>query len=196
MLKPTKEDITRILANHRKHCIAESPQLKNAAVLIPLFLKNDEFHVLLMKRSDKVEYHKSQISFPGGGCDESDVTMCATALREAAEEVGLRPEDAEILGELDDCLTITSGFRVVPFVAYIPYPYSFHPNTHEVAELLETPLSLFLDPANYASRPVIYGNDFFIEYRDNLIWGATARMLWHFSELLREDAAGSTLPKS
>ncbi len=190
--KPSKEEIARILANHEKHCIAESPRLKDAAVLIPLFEKDGEFHVLLMRRSDKVEYHKGQISFPGGGRDEGDPTMRDTALREAYEEVGLRPEDAEVIGELDDCLTNVSGFRVEPFVAVVPYPYSFQPSQHEVAELLYVPLPFLMNPENYVSRAVTYGgHEYFIQYQDHLIWGATARMLHHFTDLLRDGTKAS-----
>ena len=189
MRRPNKEDITRILANHKKHCIADSLRLKPAAVLIPLFEKNDEFHILLMKRSDEVEYHKGQISFPGGGHDKEDLTMRDTALREAWEEVGLKPEDAEVICELDDCHTASSGFRVAPFVAVIPHPYPFQTNKHEVKELLDVPLSVFLNPDNYETRSMggsmHGGNEFFVQYQDNVIWGATARMLRHFADLLR-----------
>ena len=192
MRRPNKEDITRILANHEKRCIADNPRLKSAAVLIPLFEKDGEFHILLMKRSDDVEYHKGQISFPGGGRDACDLTMRDTALREAYEEVGLNPEDAEIIGELDDCHTATSDFRVAPFVAVIPYPYQFRTSKFEVKELLDVPLSLFLNPDNYETRPmadsVHGGTEFFVNYAGHIIWGATAGMLRHFADLLRADA--------
>jgi len=191
MSAPNKEDIARILARHEKHCITNNPRLKPAAVLIPLFEKEGQFHVLLMKRSDDVEYHKGQISFPGGGQDKEDLTMRDTALREAYEEVGLKPADAEIIGELDDCRTATSDFRVAPFVAVIPYPYRFQTSKREVKELLEVPLSVFLDPAGFESRAVADsvhdGREFFVNYKGHIIWGATARMLRHFADLLRAD---------
>src|SRR3990172_6543846 len=93
----------------------------------------------------------------------------------------LKPADAEIIGELDDCRTATSDFRVAPFVAVIPYPYRFQTSKREVKELLEVPLSVFLDPAGFESRAVADsvhdGREFFVNYKGHIIWGATARML-------------------
>src|SRR5262249_58054340 len=102
---------------------AQAPPLVRAAVLIPLYEVGGQVHVLLTRRTDKGDQHKGQVSFPGGRCDETDADALDTALREAYEEVGLRREDVEILGALDDMLTST-GFVVTPYVGVIPHPYA------------------------------------------------------------------------
>src|SRR4030043_592103 len=118
--------------------------LKKAAVLIPLFKKDGEYYILFTRRTDTVEHHKGQISFPGGRQDKKDKNLLATALREAQEEMGIAPRDVKILGELDDFCTVTTDFCVSPFVALISYPYPFKVNPHEIAEVIEAPLSALL----------------------------------------------------
>src|SRR4030042_879372 len=109
-------------------------KLNAAAVLVPLFSDGKEYHILLTKRSSTVLQHKGQISFPGGKPHKTDSSLLETALRESREEIGLQPKDAEIIGELDDTPTKTSGFIISPFVALIPYPYKFVRNPHEITE--------------------------------------------------------------
>src|SRR4030043_2421980 len=84
--------------------------LKKAAVLIPLFKKDGEYYILFTRRTDTVEHHKGQISFPGGRQDKKDKNLLATALREAEEEMGIRKKDARILGELDDVSTVSTDY--------------------------------------------------------------------------------------
>ncbi|MBI4267936.1 MAG: CoA pyrophosphatase [Chloroflexi bacterium] len=182
---PTRETIIDILA-HRQRKSIDNPRLRAAAVLVPLFEKSGALHVLLTRRTDDVEYHKGQICFPGGGCDAGDRTRCETALREAFEEIGLRAQDAEILGELDDSVTVTSGFLVSAFVAFIPYPYPFILNQRETKESLEVPLSVFLSLDNFKLRqvPGMNATAYFVDWRSNVIWGATAAILKNFADLL------------
>lgn len=197
MFQPTEENIAAILSKRSKKTIDDS-SLKTAAVLIPLFQKNGEFHVLLMKRTDEVEYHKGQICFPGGGRDAEDKTLCDTALREAFEEIGLETRDVRILGELDDSITATSNFLVSPFVAVIPHPYRFIPNKREVKELLEVPLSVFLTRDNYKEKSVSDGKSdhtaYFVDYGNYVIWGATANILRHFADVLLANMQSPAVP--
>jgi len=159
-----------------------------AAVLVPLYPKDGQWHILLTKRTDRVEHHKGQVSFPGGAVDATDVDLPYTALRESHEEIGLLPDDVEIIGQLDDIVTI-SNFCVTPFVGIVTRsPYAFAPHREEVAELLEVPISHLLDPANIRweerhlnGRPVLLPNYLFGEH---VIFGATARILWQFLELV------------
>ena len=105
------------------------------------------------KRSSKVDSHKGEISFPGGKRDPEDTTMLDTALRETHEEMGVRPQDVEVFGALDQTAT-TSGFCTSPFAGTIPYPYDFQPCEDEVAVVLEVPVSSLLDRVTGATKSV------------------------------------------
>jgi 8-oxo-dGTP pyrophosphatase MutT (NUDIX family) len=126
-----------------------------------------------------VDFHKGQVCFPGGTWELSDSSLLRTALREAQEEIGLRAEDAEILGELDDICTLTSNYVISPFVAMIPFPYSFEIDTKEIREVFAVPLSFLMDESNFRQESYSY------EYGGHLIWGATARILRQLIDLLR-----------
>ena len=183
-----KEKIKHILRSREKKCIPD-PELTPSAVLIPIYEKNGEHYILFTRRTEKVEYHKRQISFPGGRKDESDSNLLATALREAFEEIALRPEVVEILGELDDESTIFTNFIVSPFVGFIPYPYDFKINREEVEELMKVPIAALQDKANFHEETMTDRGRIFTTYfyhcDDQVIWGATARILKSFLDLLR-----------
>ena len=150
-----KKEIKRILAEREKKVVLSSNKPHHlSAILVPLYQKDGEYHVLLTKRSEELEYHKGQICFPGGSHHHEDDSLKETALREAYEEVGIRPEDVEILGELDSTSTLTSNFLITPFVGIIPYPYEFTVSKYEVDELVEVPLSALADDGNYWGRPI------------------------------------------
>ena len=174
-----------VLASHQKLHIHD-PQLTPAAVLLLLYRKNGEYHVLFTKRTNEVEHHKGQISFPGGAYDESDTCLMDTALRECLEEVGLKGEDVEVLGELDDMATF-SAFAISPFVGVIAYAPDFTPNPREIEEIVEIPLSTLLEPANFREETREYdGRSFpvyYYAYGEHVVWGATARILKQFLDL-------------
>lgn len=160
-----------------------------AAVMVLLYDHLGEPHVVLQKRSELVLHHKGQISFPGGAADHTDPTLEFTALRETHEELGVHPDHIDVLGRIDDIFTI-SNFRVRPYVGWLErYPYDWVYPEVEVAYLLEVPMSHLLDPANFVDdRRVVDGREHsFPAYRfgDDLIWGATARMLTNFLDLWR-----------
>lgn len=115
-----------------------------AGVLVPLYRKDDAWHVLLNRRTMHVGEHKGEIAFPGGVIEDEDATMQACALREAWEEMGIRPEDVDVLGAVDAVLTRTN-YLVYPTVGTIPYPYPFNADPREVAEVIEVPLDAVLD---------------------------------------------------
>lgn len=152
--------------------------LKCAAVLVPLAHFQDEWHILYTRRTDRVESHKGQVSFPGGACDEGETLPEETALREAEEEIGIRPIDVKVIGRLSRMVTI-SHFRVTPVVGIIPFPYAFKTAGIEVARVFTIPLLWLADRSNYwefslpgADRTVIA----YHPYDGELLWGATARM--------------------
>ena len=183
-----KKDIKRILARREKKVVLFSNKpLHPAAVLIPIYKKDGEYHVLLTKRTEEMEYHKGQICFPGGSHHKEDGNLKDTALREAYEEVGIHPEDVEILGELDSMGTLTSNFLITPFVGIIPYPYKFTVNKHEIDELIEVPFTSLADDSNYweetRSAEGVTGKASFFRYKDKVIWGATARILKQLVDL-------------
>jgi 8-oxo-dGTP pyrophosphatase MutT (NUDIX family) len=184
-LQPFKERIRAILAQHPRRIVTD-PELVCAAVLIPLLFKEGAWHVLVTQRTERVEHHKGQISFPGGACEPGDVDLLATALRETNEEIGVPPDAVEVLGVLDDFPTI-SNFVVTPFVAVIPYPFAYRLNDGEVERVIEVPLSFLRDPAHLRVERREHQGQFhdvlFWDYGPHLIWGATARMLKDLLEL-------------
>lgn len=179
----------RVLAENNKLTLTD-PSLKPAGVTCLLYLKDGEYCILLNKRSQEVEHHKGEISFPGGMMDPEDATLRDTAVREAHEEMGILPEDIEIIGELDDVRT-NSNFLMRPFVGTIPYPYAFKPSTIEVAEVLEVPISDLLDSNNRRDEIRIENGTFVNSptyvYQGHLIYGATAKVLENFLSLIEND---------
>lgn len=159
-----------------------------AAVLITLFEMDDSPHVLLTKRSQEVEHHKGEISFPGGKLDDTDRDLLHCALRETEEEVGINPEDVSIIGEMDDFYTVATNYLVAPFVGKIPYPYEFHPSEREIDEVIAVPLSIFFDENRISFDTWYISGEavklVFYHWRGHTIWGATARMLRDFTKLL------------
>lgn len=156
-------------------------ELRLAAVLVPLFVREDEVHVVLTKRTENVRTHQGQVSFPGGSWEPGDDTLQTTALREASEEVGLRTEDVDVLGVLDDLPTNVSGFLVRPFVARVPHPYNFVHDVGEVDHVFSPPLEIFADASRrreeYRERDGIRYPVYYYDVGGNIVWGATARML-------------------
>lgn len=183
-----QEKLIEVFSTRPKN-ILSSEGLITAAVLVPLFEKNGFPHVLLTKRSDHVEHHRGEISFPGGKVDPSDRDAEHCALRETSEEVGIKIEDVTVLGELDDFYTVATKFLVSPFVGVIPYPYEFRTSEREIAGLLAVPLEVFFDPERRSEDVwIVRGEPIeVISYKWNghNIWGATARILKHMVELVQ-----------
>jgi 8-oxo-dGTP pyrophosphatase MutT (NUDIX family) len=168
-----------------------SSRPQKAAVLIPLLWDADEWNLLFIRRTNQQnDRHGGQVAFPGGRCEPTDGSAENAALREAYEEVGLKPEDVQILGKVRDILTI-SNYRVTPVVANIPWPYYVKAQIDEVSRIFTIPLKWLAAPQNRIIRrrnistfkipiPVIYFNDFDGE----ILWGASARMMMLLLEAL------------
>lgn len=160
-----------------------------AAVLLPLYEKDGVQHVVVTRRTDLVEHHKGQIAFPGGAVEAADNDILTTALRETEEEIGVDRTDVEVLGSLDDIVTITN-FHVTPVVGVIATtPYAFTLHEREVAEVIEIPIAHLLDAANLSEEPrerdgVNYVN-YIYHYAGHEVWGATGRILHQYLELLQ-----------
>lgn len=175
--------IRRALSSGSRREIPTPVDFRPAAVLIPIGLGPDGEYLVFTRRTDRVEYHKGQISFPGGAVDPTDRDRVETALRESHEEIGLRPADVEVLGLLDDLAVTRSGFCITPVVGFIrKSPYPFVANPVEVAEILQVPLAWLLHPAHMQTRQLHDERgrpftDFVFDWHGHVIWGATGRIL-------------------
>jgi len=184
-----KGDLKALLKSREPKMLAcNNTHYRQASVLVPLFRKDGRFWLLFTERTSTVEYHKGEVSFPGGTVDEEDGSWERTAIREAVEEIGVREQDIEILGQLDDMTTFTSQFIIHPFVGMIPYPYPFQINRREVERLIEVPMEFFLSPSQPRPHRIERRNrslevPAFI-YGDAMIWGATERIVENFIDLL------------
>ncbi len=150
-----------------------------ASVLVPLLEKEHVLHVLLTKRTEWVKAHPGEISFPGGMYEKADVETTRTALRESQEEIGVSPEEVEVIGRLDDMTTLT-GFVITPYVGILPYPYPFTINKKEVAYLIYLPFEHLVKSVLVQEQIEYRGQRETIDciyYEGERIWGATCRML-------------------
>ena len=160
---------------------------RQAAVLVPITKSkhNNDSSIVLTVRSSNLKSHAGQVSLPGGTSEEQDSDHAATALRESYEEIGLRPEEVEILGQLGE-LVMPSGYKVTPVVGIIASDLEYVANPAEVEAIFHAPLSLILDSQAYKHSTVSYGNVertvLELNYRDYRIWGATAAILYHLAQ--------------
>jgi 8-oxo-dGTP pyrophosphatase MutT (NUDIX family) len=185
-----KERIKAALSARKRVTMAPGPV--PSAVLMPVFLKDGEYHILFTKRTENLNHHRGEISFPGGVRHAWDRDALQTALRETWEEVGILPEDVEVLGCLDDFFSI-HNYLITPFVGMIPGNYEYRINSGEIERMIEVPVSHFLQPGVFRvedwswkgrTRPV-----YFYTYRGDDIWGVTGAILKQFLDLvfLREE---------
>jgi 8-oxo-dGTP pyrophosphatase MutT (NUDIX family) len=152
-----------------------------AAVLVPFFDKDGEPYVLFTKRTSHLQYHKGEISFPGGTREPEDLDLQQTALRELFEEIAIPAENVEILGSLDQIRTVSSMFLVVPYVGYLQSGTTYRMNEQEVEEILEVPFRHFENPEIFRREirlvDQVPRNVYYYQWRNHTIWGLTARIL-------------------
>ena len=167
------------LANS-KRTVMRVDGFQQAAVLVPLIDSGAECTLLFTKRTETVDTHKGQVSFPGGVVDGTDTDPTQTALREACEEVGIIPDSVETLGILDD-ITTPIGFVITPVVGFLASIPNIVPNGAEVAEAFQIPLSFFADPRNGRKEQHVSGGRRYEVWSYNtgrhVIWGATAKIV-------------------
>ncbi|MDO9408451.1 CoA pyrophosphatase [Patulibacter sp.] len=157
-----------------------------AAVLVPLVELDGRIHVVLTRRRSDMRRHAGEISFPGGRSDPEDASPTATALREAHEEVGLPPENVEILGALSPVGTFVTGFAVYPVVGWVDHPGEWQLSPREVDVVLELELGALragYERRRLVRRGVPFTTDAYV-VDDHVVWGATGRMLTDLFERL------------
>lgn len=158
----------------------KTPQL--AAVLILIYPKDNHSHFVCIKRNAYPGVHSAQISFPGGKCDTQDANLCATALRETYEEVGIPESKIKVLRPLSELYIPPSNFLVTPYLAMSETPITFSPNPAEVQRVLEIPIDMILNEKHWISQKIKTSYAVSIDVPGwqidgEFIWGATAMML-------------------
>lgn len=161
-----------------------------AAVLVPLIDRPEGLSVLLTRRAEHLKHHPGQISFPGGRLERTDDGPAAAALRESHEEIGLPLAHVEVVGYLENYLTIT-GYSVTPVVGFVRPGFELSLDTTEVAEAFEVPLEYILDHGNLIRRETRFMGFrvpyYEIPYKQYHIWGATAGMIVGFRSRLFDE---------
>ncbi len=178
---------------------ASRSDLISAAVLLPITAGPGgagEPHILFSKKSDAVPHHKGQFAFPGGIVEERDDSRVETALREAWEEIRLPADAVEVLGLLDDTETRATQFVITPVVGIVTRQVAFRPDGREIERVIEVPLRTLRDPAIFRTELWERGGEehqvhFFDVSVEDVIWGATARILKQFLDIVdgTEEAA-------
>jgi 8-oxo-dGTP pyrophosphatase MutT (NUDIX family) len=182
-------ELKAFLSQRKKEVIIE-PLRVPSAVLVPLYKEKGKYHIVFIRRSIRVPTHKGQIAFPGGARHKTDKTLLDTALRETHEEIGVKPEDVTVLGELDDQVTTTSNFILTPFIGVIPWPFEFTLCKAEVEKLIFVPLEALMDKkSRKPEMETLNGQEYpsyAYYYHGKRIWGATARVINMFLEAISQ----------
>ena len=178
--------------SRRPRVALDRSDLVSAAVLVPV-TDRDGPHLVFTKKTSGVPHHKGQFSFPGGVVETGDGSRVETALREAWEEIRLPAEAVEVLGLLDDTPTRATNFVITPVVGIVRASVVFKPDGREIERVIEVPLATLRDPAIF--RTELWERDgephpvlFYQVSAEDLVWGATARILSQFLALLDEEA--------
>jgi 8-oxo-dGTP pyrophosphatase MutT (NUDIX family) len=169
----------------------EGKNPKSAAVMMLFYPKNGRTHLVLIVRNSYEGVHSAQIAFPGGKYEVEDITFEKTALRETYEEIGIHPDSMEIIRPFTHLYIQPSNFLVYPFLGICKNEIIFIPDTSEVADIIELPLSVFLaeDVVVSVMISTSYANNIMVpafKIEDHIIWGATAMMLSELKEVLKK----------
>jgi 8-oxo-dGTP pyrophosphatase MutT (NUDIX family) len=187
------ERLRHVLEGRVRRSIDTAPPLVRAGVLIPLVMRGNTIELLFTRRTDTVLTHKGQISFPGGQREDSDVETVETALRESYEEIGLEPSRVRVLGELDDVFTAVSSFVITPVVGLVEGDIdNLQLAPDEVKSLLVLPINQLLDPKVHTTETRHFEDQqvriHYYTVGDDIIWGATGRIVYQFLKAWEEAA--------
>jgi 8-oxo-dGTP pyrophosphatase MutT (NUDIX family) len=180
--------LTRVRLGARERRVVTGGPLVKAAVLVPI-VERDGPAVVFTKRTDTVGSHRGQISFPGGRVDPGDAGFLEAALRETEEEIGVPGRAVEPLGALDDTETVATQFVITPWVGRVREPVRYAPDGHEIERVIEVPWARLIDPValrvEHWERDGVWREMYFWDLEDgDVIWGATARILKHYLDVV------------
>jgi 8-oxo-dGTP pyrophosphatase MutT (NUDIX family) len=186
-LEQVLDDFFRASTNSRFE-FNQNQHLRDAAVLLPLVERDDQLNILFTKRAEHLKHHAGQISFPGGGYDQGDTDLAATALRETVEETGISSNKIKVIGHANQTPTI-SQYWITLYLGVVSDDYELNICANEVAEAFELPAAPFFDLNNYQKHKVIYQNNkhhyYSIDVDGRKVWGATAKLLRDFVKSLQ-----------
>jgi 8-oxo-dGTP pyrophosphatase MutT (NUDIX family) len=171
--------------------IVDSEKIRKAAVMMLFYPKKGRTHLVLIVRNSYEGVHSSQIAFPGGKFEPEDRVFENTALRETHEEVGILPGNIEIIKPFTQLYIPPSNFMVYPFLGICREEIIFIPDPNEVADIIELPLSVFLNDEIIinAEMGTYYADKISVpafKIEEHIVWGATAMMLSELKEVLKE----------
>jgi len=156
--------------------IVDDGKYRLASVLVVIYGKDPI--IVMTEKPKHMKFHAAEISFPGGKLDVSDSNLLETALRETSEEIGLTITRDQVIGQLESVITLNSGFLITPFVSVIDEIPALSSNS-EVEQIFHIPLEPFLktmapdpDPSHNIIQEM-----YTFEYQDQIVWGASARIL-------------------
>lgn len=179
----TSESLKRLNTYHPRQIEREG--FRRAGVLVPLVRLEKEIHLVFIRRSKKLSKHAGQIAFPGGGEEEQDESLWATALREGNEEVGIEPDQVQLLGRLDHVWT-PSRFVMHPFAVELP-SMPHRACIHEVDEIFSLPVRRLMEPGVFRVQFLKRGSEeyrlVFFDIPDYVVWGATGRITENFLQV-------------
>jgi 8-oxo-dGTP pyrophosphatase MutT (NUDIX family) len=179
--------------NLNGHASPTGRKLKPAAVLALIIKDGDELSLTFTQRADHLQAHAGQISLPGGRQNVGRESLAECALRETEEEVGIAPEQIELLGRWDSYETVT-GYEVTPFVGIMDGPVEFVTDPGEVADVFMVPLEFLMDPKNHRLEEKEFRGMlrrfYAMPWQGRYIWGATAGMLKALTDRLASSKAG------
>ncbi|MHC1785000.1 MAG: CoA pyrophosphatase [Anaerolineaceae bacterium] len=185
----TEQVIARLKPNSPQEFLNDQSAVRRAGVLVPLIKANGEWQLIFTRRTDMVNDHKGQVSFPGGMAEPGDIKISTTAVREAWEEIGLKPGNIQILGYLADFHTVTD-FLITPVVGFIEWPFEIILSPNEVARVFTVPMKWLLDHQNWEERSLTIGDRcldnvvFYRDYDGEVLWGVTAKITLNLLQAL------------
>ena len=170
------DELKTILSTPINPNVQTNGKYRLASVLVIIY--GDDPFVIMTEKPQDMKFHAGEISFPGGKLDVSDSDLLETALRETSEEIGLTITRDQVVGQLEPVVTLNSGFLILPFVSIVDKIPTLSANC-EVEKIFHIPLESFLKTGTQDPDPThnIIQEMYVFEYQNQIVWGASARIL-------------------